>query len=112
MGDTAQLAFALTFYSLALGNADELIRAEAIAQRAFDIAERIGDARARIYASIPLLSWSQILRRHSLDQAKRLGKQLLRDCTAVADNYALNCAYFCLSSDYVYRGLPNEARGW
>lgn len=112
LGDTRQLSFALSFYSLALGNADELTKAEAVAQRAVDMAERVGDVRARAYASIPLLSWAQIMHRHPLDVAKQHGERLLKDSKACGDNYALNCAYFCLASEYIRRGLPNQARDW
>ncbi|MBV8588639.1 MAG: AAA family ATPase, partial [Acetobacteraceae bacterium] len=112
MGDTSQLVFALTFYSLALGVADELVPAEAVAHRALETAERIGDDRARAYAAIALLSWSHPLRRYPLDVAQGMAERLLRDSMAAADNYAINGAYFCLSSEYVHRGLFKQARGW
>lgn len=37
---------------------------------------------------------------------------MLGDSIAAADNHAINCAYYCLASEYLHRGLPNEAREW
>jgi hypothetical protein len=112
IGDTPQIAFALYFYCLVLANGCDFWTAEELAKRNLEIAGRLGDHRARAYARTADLYASSILARYSLEEAERMGTELLADCKIARDNYILNWAHFAVAFDYMNRGLMNEARDW
>jgi class 3 adenylate cyclase len=112
MGDTPQIAFALYFYCIVLAGGCDFRAAEELAKRDLEIAGRLGDPRARAYARTADLYVSSILARYSLEEAERMGAELIADCKIAGDNYILNWANFAVAADYVSRGLMNEARDW
>jgi class 3 adenylate cyclase len=112
LGDTPQLVFALYFHIMLLEHHCDFRAAEARANLALDIAQRLGDIRAQAYAYSALLFCSTILGRHSLEVAEREGARVLEICTRAGDNYILNWAYWSIAWDYVCRGLTKRARTW
>lgn len=112
MGDTPQIAFALYFYCLVLAAGCDFRTAEELAKRSLEIAGRLGDPRARAYARTGDLYVSSILARYSLEEAERMGTELIADCKVARDGYILNWAHFAVAFDYMSRGLMNEARNW
>jgi class 3 adenylate cyclase len=110
MGDTPQIAYALYFYCVVLTMQCDLRTAEKLAKRGLEIAERLGNPRARAYARTADLYASAILGRYSLEEAERMGTDLIADCKIACDNYILNWAHFAVAFDYMTRGLMNEAR--
>jgi len=112
MGDTPQIAFALYFYCLVLAAGCDFRTAEELAKRSLEIAGRLGDPRARAYARTGDLYVSSILARYSLEEAERMGTELIDDCKVARDGYILNWAHFAVAFDYMSRGLMKEARDW
>jgi tetratricopeptide (TPR) repeat protein len=112
MGDTPQIALALYFYCLVLANKCDFRTAEALAKRNLEIAGRLGDARARAYARTADLYVSSILARYSLEEAARMGTELIADCNIARDGYILNWAHFAVAFDHMSRGLMSDARNW
>jgi len=111
-GETPQLVFTLYFYSMTLAQQCEFRRGELLARRAFDIAERIGDVRARAYARIALMLSSMVLGRYSYEDIQRMGADGLADSRRSGDNSILNWAYWIIAWDCFGRGLMTEARNW
>jgi class 3 adenylate cyclase len=111
-GETPQLVFALYFYSMTLAQQCEFRRGELLGRRAFDIAERIGDVRARAYARIALMLSSMVLGRYSFEDVQRMGADGLADSRCCGDNSILNWAYWIIAWDCFGRGLMTEARNW
>jgi len=107
-----QLVFALYFHIMLLEHQCDFRAAEARANLALDIAQRLGDIRAQAYAHSALFFCSTILGRHSLEVAEREGARVLEICTRAGDNYILNWAYWSIAWDYVCRGLTKRARSW
>jgi predicted ATPase len=62
IGDTAQLVFAMYFHALGLAGRNEFSAAEALSRKALEVAERIGDLKAKSYAMNGILHTP----RHSL----------------------------------------------
>ena len=62
MGDTAQLVFTLYFHALALSGCNEFTACEALSKKANDVAERVGDLKAKSYAMNGILHASVFLR--------------------------------------------------
>jgi hypothetical protein len=112
MGDTPQIVLALYFYSLVLAGGCDFRTAEALAKRDLEIAGRLGDPRARAYARTGDLYISAILARYPLEEAERIGADLIADCKIARDNWMVNWAHFSVAFDYMSRGLMNEARDW
>jgi tetratricopeptide (TPR) repeat protein len=112
LGDTPQLVFALYFHSMLLEHLCDFRAAEARANLALEVAQRIGDVRAQAYARSALLFCSTVLGRHSLEAAEIEGARVLEICTRAGDNYILNWAYWSIAWDYVCRGLTKQARTW
>ena len=111
-GETPQLVFTLYFYSMTLAQQCEFRRGELLGKRAFDIAERIGDVRARAYARIALMLSSMVLGRYSYEDIQRMGADGLADSRRSGDNSILNWAYWIIAWDCFGRGLMTEARNW
>jgi len=111
-GETPQLVFALYFYSMTLAQQCEFRGGELLGRRAFDIAERIGDVRARAYARIALMLSSMVLGRYSFEDVQRMGADGLADSRHCGDNSILNWAYWIIAWDCFGRGLMTEARNW
>ena len=79
-------------------------------REALEIAERIGDGRARAYARAGLLHCRTRLGLDSFEAAEAAKAELMRDAQEFGDNFVRNAAYFAATWDYFYRGLVNEAR--
>lgn len=112
IGETPQLVFALYFYSMTLAQQCEFRRGELLGKRAFDIAERIGDVRARAYARIALMLSPMVLGRYSYEDVQRMGADGLADSKRSGDESILNWAYWIIAWDCFGRGLMTEARNW
>jgi tetratricopeptide (TPR) repeat protein len=112
MGDTAQLVFAMYFYALGLSDCGEFSAGEASARKALEVAERIGDLKAKSYAMNGVLHASVMLARHPLEVTERMGAECVALSRRLGDNSALNYAYWNVAFDYAFRGLMREAREW
>ena len=112
MGDTAQLVFAMYFHALGLAGCNEFSACEAVSRKALEVAERIGDLKAKTYAMNGILHASVFLARHSLETMERMGAECLALSKRLGDNSALNYAYWNIALDYTFRGLTREAREW
>ena len=110
MGDTAQLVFALYFHALALSGCNDFSACEALSRKALEVAERIGDLKARSYAMNGILNASVFLARDPLETMERMGAECLALSRRLGDNSALNYAYWNVATDYAFRGLMREAR--
>jgi class 3 adenylate cyclase/tetratricopeptide (TPR) repeat protein len=110
MGDTAQLVFAMYFHALGLAGRNEFSAGEALSRKALEVAERIGDLKAKSYAMNGILHTSAFLARHPLEIMERMGAECLALSRSVGDNSALNYAYWNVAMDYAFRGLMREAR--
>jgi class 3 adenylate cyclase len=112
MGDTAQLVFAMYFHALGLAGRNEFGACEAVSRKALEVAERIGDLKAKTYAMNGILHASVFLAYHSLETMERMGAECLALSKRLGDNSALNYAYWNIALDYTFRGLTREAREW
>jgi hypothetical protein len=112
MGDTAQLAFALYFHALALSGCNEFTACEVLSRKANDVAERVGDLRAKSYAMNGILHASVFLARDSLETSERIGAECVALSRRLGESTALNYAYWNVATDYAFRGLMREAREW
>jgi hypothetical protein len=106
------LAFALYFLGSAVQNTYDFKTADRIATRALQVAEQCGDIRAIAYARMLSFNCSTVLGRLTLEEAEKIGMQVLRESQKAKDNYVLNWSYFCIAWDYGVRGLMKEARDW
>ena len=109
MGDTPQLVFAMYFYALGLAGCNEFSACEALSRKALEIAERMGDLRAKSYAMNGILHASVFLAR-PLEITERIGAECLALSRRLGDNSALNYAYWNVAVDFAFRGLMREAR--
>jgi class 3 adenylate cyclase len=112
MGDTAQLAFALYFHALALSGCNEFIACEALSRKALEVAERVGDLKAKSYAMNGVLHASVFLARDTLETLERIGAECVALSTRLGDSTALNYTYWNIATDCAFRGLMREAREW
>jgi tetratricopeptide (TPR) repeat protein len=112
MGDTAQLVFAMYFHALGLAGCNEFSACEALSRRALEVAERLGDLKAKTYAMNGILHASVFLAQHSLEKMERMGAECLALSRRLGDNSALNYAYWNVALNYAFRGLMREAREW
>jgi class 3 adenylate cyclase len=112
LGDTPQLAVALYFSGVALAHGYDFEQFDLTCKRVIDIAERIGDVRARAYGLNGVMWASIVLARNPRAAAERIGIEFLSNSRKAGDNYVLNWAYWCIAWDYMYRGLFSEAREW
>jgi len=112
-GETPQLVFALYFYSMTLAQQCEFRRGELLGRRAFDIAERIGDVRARGLCSNCADAFLDgpwpVLLRGRCSGWEQTALPIGRHC---GDNSILNWAYWIIAWDCFGRGLMTEARNW
>jgi tetratricopeptide (TPR) repeat protein len=109
MGDTAQLVFAMYFHALGLAGCNEFGAGEALSRKALQVAERIGDLKAKSYAMNGILHASVFLARPR-EIVERIDAECLALSRSLGDNSALNYAYWNVAADYAFRGLMREAR--
>ena len=110
VGDSAEVVKADYYYALSLVQRFELRAGHDRMREALEIAERIGDGRARAYARAGLLHCRTRLGLDSFEAAEAAKAALMRDAHEFGDNFVRNAAYFAATWDYFYRGLVNEAR--
>ena len=109
-GETPELVAAYYYRTLSLVQQYELRRALDLMTEAREIAERIGEARARAYVEVGLLHCRTRLGLDTADEAERRRSEVMTDCLKFDDNFLRNAAYFCVIWDYFYRGLIKDAR--
>jgi class 3 adenylate cyclase len=109
-GETADLVTAYYYQALSLVQSLQLRSAHALMVEALDVAERIGDDRAKAYARGGLLQCRTRLGLDSLEDADRMKTELIRDSLRLGDNFIRNSSYFFVIWDFLYRGLLREAR--
>jgi class 3 adenylate cyclase len=109
-GETPELVTAYYYQTLSLVQRYELRAAHALMSEALEVAERIGDGRARAYARAGLLHCRTRLGLDTLEEAERRKAELMEDCLKFDDNFLRNSAYFFVTWDYFYRGLFKDAR--
>jgi tetratricopeptide (TPR) repeat protein len=112
MGDTTQLASALFFLSHAQCIGCDFRVAAATAQRALEVAKRIGDAKAIGRARTALLFCVSAFAETPLDLAQKEARETLADAERAGDVYIINWAYWNIAWDYLARGLMQEAEQW
>ena len=109
-GETPDLVVAYHYQALSLVQNLDLRTAHDLMLQAHEIAERLGDGRARAYARGGLLQCRTRLSLDSLEDAERLKAQLLEDSLRHGDNFIQNASHYFASWDYFYRGLFKQAR--
>ena len=109
-GETPELVTAYYYQTLSLVQRFELRAAHTLMSEAFEVAERIGDRRARAYARAGLLHCATRLGLDTLEQAERKKAELIEACETIDDNFLRNSVYFFVTWDYFYRGLVKDAR--
>ncbi len=109
-GETPELVTAYYYQTLSLVQRFELRAAHTLMSEAFEVAERIGDGRARAYARAGLLHCTTRLGLDTLEQAERKKAELIEACQTLDDNFLRNSVYFFVTWDYFYRGLVKDAR--
>jgi len=109
MGDSAQLVSAMYFHALGLAGRNEFRACEAVSRKALEVAERIGDLKAKSYAMNGILHASVFLACHSLETMERMGAECLALSKRLGENSALNYAYWNIALDYTFCGLTREA---
>ena len=87
-------------------------RAKPCQEKRLEVAERIGDLKAKSYAMNGILHASVFLARDPLETMERMGAECLALSRRLGDNSALNYAYWNVATDYAFRGLMREAREW
>lgn len=109
-GETPELVTAYYYQTLSLVQRFELRAAHTLMSEASEVAERIGDRRARAYARAGLLHCTTRLGLDTLEQAERKKAELIEACQTLDDNFLRNSVYFFVTWDYFYRGLVTDAR--
>ena len=109
-GETPELVTAYYYQTLSLVQRYELRAAHALMSEGFEVAERIGDGRARAYARAGLMHCRTRLGLDTFEEAERRKAELMEDCRKFDDNFLRNSAYFVVLWDYIYRGLVKDAR--
>jgi hypothetical protein len=77
---------------------------------AHDIAERLGDGRARAYARYGLLLVRSFMGLDTPETGERMSADMMEDSLRYGDNYIRNFSHYMASQDYLARGLLKEAR--
>jgi len=109
-GETPELVTAYYYQTLSLVQRFELRAAHTLMSEAIEVAERVGDERARAYARAGLLHCATRLGLDTLEQAERKKAELIEACQSLDDNFLRNSVYFFVTWDYFYRGLIKDAR--
>ena len=82
-----------TFTPLGLAGCNEFRACEALSRKALEVAERIGDLKAKTYAMNGILHASVFLACHSLETMERMGAECLALSRRLGDN---SCIELCL----------------
>ena len=111
-GASTHLALVLHHYSFALVSRSMFQESRAAADRAFAVADRLGDPRARAYARTSKILCSTILAPMSVEEIEREGRLALDDATHEPDGYIENWALWVLCWDCVHRTDTLRARSF
>jgi class 3 adenylate cyclase/tetratricopeptide (TPR) repeat protein len=112
IGDSAQLVFTMYFHALGLAGRAEFAACETVSKKALEVAERVGDLKAKTYAMNGILHATTFRACYTLEVMERLGSECLALSNRLGDNAALNYAHWNIALDYAFRGLMREAREW
>ena len=112
IGDSAQLVFTMYVHALGLAGRTDFAGCERVSKKALEVAERIGDLKAKAYAMNGILHGSAFGACYAREVTERLGVECLALSNRLGDNAALNCAHWNIALDYMFRGLMREAREW
>ena len=93
-GETPELVTAYYYQTLSLVQRYELCAAHRLMPEGFEVAERIGDGRARAYARAGLMHCRTRLGLDTFEEAERRKAELMEDCRKFDDNFLRNSAYF------------------
>ena len=108
-GETPEMVVVYYHQWASLQQALELRAAHDVSIQALEVAERIGDVRAKAYARGSLLSSRIVLGLNSLEVAEKMKSQLMDDSLGSNDNFIINWSHFFVAYDYFRRGLYMEA---
>ena len=109
-GESTELVTAHYYRTLSLVQNYELRLAHETMLEALEVAERLGDRRAKAYADAGLLHCRTRLGLDDFDTAERRKAEVVEECLRLGDNFLRNSAYFFVTWDYLYRGLIKNAR--
>lgn len=112
IGDSAQLVFTMYFHALGLAGHTDFAGCERVSKKALEVAERIGDLKAKAYAMNGVLHGSAFGACYAREVTERLAAQCLALSNRIDDNAALNYTHWNIALDYMFRGLMREAREW
>ena len=102
-GASPDLVLVLHHYSFALVSRSMFKESRAAADRAFAVADRLGDPRARAYARTSKILCSTILAPMSVEEIEREGRLALDEARREPDGYIENWALWVLCWDYLHR---------
>jgi class 3 adenylate cyclase len=109
-GDSPDRVLVLHHYSWALFTRSMFTEAQMTGDRAFAIAERLGDHRALAYARASRIVCSTILAPMSPEELEREGQLALEEAKQKPDGYIENWIPMTLSWDFVHRFDTNRAK--
>jgi class 3 adenylate cyclase len=111
-GASPDLVLVLHHYSFALFTRSMFKEARVASDRAFAVADRLGDPRARAYARTSKILCSTILAPMSPGEIEREGRFALDDATREPDGYIENWTLWVLCWDYLHRTDTRRARSF
>jgi hypothetical protein len=112
IGDSPDLVLVLHHYSFALITRSMFREARATGDRAFAIADRLGDYRARAYARASRILCSTILTPMSPEEVEREGQLALEEAKQEPDGYIENWIPWVLLWDFGHRFEINRAKSF
>ena len=110
--DSSDLVLVLHHYSWALLTRSMFREARVTGDRAFAIADRLGDHRARAYARASRIVCSTILAPMSPEEIEREGQLALEEAKQTPDGYIENWIPLVLSWDFMHRFEINRAKSF
>ena len=112
IGDSPDLVMVLHHYGFALITRSMFREARVTGDRAFAIADRLGDDRARAYARASRILCSTILAPMSPEEVEREGQLALEEAKQKPDGYIENWVPFVLCWDFMHRFEINRAKSF
>ena len=107
--DNKQTPVLLYFFGFALYTRCRFLDGRLVQERAFRIAERLDDARAKAFATAGLLFLSTATRPFPLDEMRRLAAEALKAADLADDIYLIATVHTSIGWSYFTRGLMLEA---
>jgi class 3 adenylate cyclase/tetratricopeptide (TPR) repeat protein len=112
IGDSPDLVLVLHHYGVALFTRSMFREARVTGDRAFAIADRLGDHRARAYARASRILCSTIIAPMSPEELEREGQLALEEAKHEPDGYIENWIPFVLCWDFMHRFEINRAKSF